>query len=322
MESTKGLTLMKILVTGGLGFQGSHLVEALVKEGHEVTALTTHSERAFDIGHEMGIGADSFHPKLRVVWGSITDREIVNKTVRDQDAVYHLAARMQVDESIRHPRDYVETNVLGTLNILEAVRNTGARLIHVSTCEVYGDKYAYDQRYEYNALFPNSPYAASKVAADRLVYSYFITYAVNAVIARPANVYGPRQRKGVNGNVIPIFVGRAMNNKPIQVYGTGKQSREFIHVDDVVKAYELLLKKGRAGEVFNIGSGEQIKIIDIACDIANSFGVEVKHVPPREGEVKQFILNSDKAKKQLGWEATIPFDEGLEHYVYYAQNQR
>ena len=278
---------MKILVIGGAGFQGSHLSEKLLDNGHQVTILNTLSLYA-----EFNI--EDIIDKVNIVWGSITDKELVYKTVRDHDVVFDLASRMNVDESRHLPRDYVNVNVNGTLNVLEAVRKIGCKLIYISTCEVYGHKENRYTVYEDSEFLPYSPYAASKAAADRLCFAYHKTYGVDVTIVRPANVYGPRQRFGIGGNVIPIFVNLADQDKPLPIFGDGEQRREFINVSDLVNAYMLLLKKDLAGEAINIGSGFTISINQIANYIARKFKVPVRHEEPRPGEVPGFLLDCRK----------------------------
>ena len=213
---------MKILITGGAGFQGSHLAERCLDAGHQVTLLNTLSDDAED-------NISSFSDRVSVVWGSVTDAEIVEKTVRGQDVVVHMAARINVDESLADPRSFLDVNVWGTLNVLEAVRQSGSRLIHASTCEVYG----YGQQSplsEHAELNPHSPYAASKAAADRLCFCYHKSFGVDVTILRPSNVYGPRQKAGAGGAVISIFTSLAASGKPLKVFhgngGTPKSYRK------------------------------------------------------------------------------------------------
>ena len=302
---------MRVLVTGGAGFQGSHLVERLLGDDHEITILNTFSESA-----ERNI--DPFARRIAAVWGSVTDREIVEKTVRGQDAVIHLAARISVDESIHDPSSYLSVNVMGTYNVLEALRRSRARLIYSSSCEVYGDSAgaAADERSE---LRPHSPYAASKAAADRLCFAYRKTYDVQTTIVRPSNIYGPRQRGGKGGAVIPIFVERALAGNALVVFGTGLQRREYMHVDDVVAGYALVLERDDVGgEVINLGTGETPSIKEIAAFIATELGVEVEDGPPRPGEVSGFTLDTAKATK-LGFAPRVPFWEGLTRYIEWAR---
>lgn len=298
---------MRILITGGAGFQGSHLAERWLKAGHEVTLLNTISEDA-----ESNIA--SFGDRVSVVWGSVTDPEIVEKTVRDHDVVVHMAARINVDESLTDPRSFLDVNIGGTLNVLEAVRKSAARLIHASTCEVYG----YGQQSplsEQAELNPYSPYAASKAGADRMCFAFHRSFGVDVTILRPSNVYGPRQKAGAGGAVIPIFASLAASGKPLKVFGTGEQRREYIHVSDLVTAYDLVLNRSDlAGATVNIGSGETPSIKEIASFIAERSGVSILNEPPRPGEVPGFSLDSSFVTG-LGYRPAVGFWDGLERYL-------
>lgn len=300
---------MRVLITGGAGFQGSHLTERLLETGHEVTVLNTFSQLA-----ERNIAR--CRNRLSAVWGSVTDAEIVSKTVRDQDAVVHMAARVNVDESIDSPISYLTVNVLGTFNVLEAARKIGARFIYASTCEVYGST---PQKLTESAeLQPHSPYAASKAGADRLCHAYHRTYAMDITIVRPCNIYGERQKSGGGGAVIPIFARLAAEGKPLTVFGSGEQRREYMHVSDVVAAYELVLNHGElGGKVVNVGTGQTVSIKEIAEFIAAKAGVKVEYHPPRPGEVPSFELESSFARG-LGFAPNVLFWEGLSRYLEWA----
>jgi dTDP-glucose 4,6-dehydratase len=300
-----GPSLMRLLVTGGAGFQGRHLVAKWIEAGHDVTTLNTFSEAS-----ERAVAAWDFRP--RVVWGSVTDKEVVLKTIRDQDVVIHLAARVSVDESIVSPYDVLAVNVMGTLNVLEAVRATGARLIYASSCEVYG--YAASVLSEESPLRPHSPYAASKAGADRLCYAYHSTFGVDVIVLRPCNVYGAGQKAESGGAVIPTFVNRALAGQPIKVSGDGSQRREYMHVDDLVAAYDLFLNSTNPGAIFNVGTGETVAIRDIAEIVSQRLGNKVEYQPPRPGEVEGFMLDSSRARAN-GFESTVRFKDGLADYI-------
>lgn len=302
---------MRVLVTGGAGFQGSHLVANWLAAGHDVTILNTYSEAA-----ERAAGR--FVGDARVVWGSVTDKEIVWKTARQQDVIVHLAARISVDESIADPESILSVNVTGTFNVLEAVRQTGARLIYASSCEAYG--FAKSPVTEQGELRPHSPYAASKVAADRLCYSYYQTYGVNVTVLRPCNIYGEGQKAERGGAVIPTFVGRALAGQPVIIRGDGSQAREYMHVSDAVAAYDLFLDtRGVEGEIFNIGTGETISIKEIANVVADQLGVSVEFGAARPGEVQGFRMESSKAKR-LGFSPKVGFKEGLSRYIQWRKD--
>ena len=298
---------MRIMITGGAGFQGSHLAERLLAEGHEITILNTYSEEA--VGN-----TSAFADKAHLVWGSVTDPEIVEKIVRGQDVVVHMAARVSVDESIESPSSFLDVNVMGTHNVLWALRKHGGRLIYASSCEVYGSTEGAPVS-EMAPLHPQSPYAASKAAADRICFADVKTYGIDATIVRPCNIYGPRQRAGKGGAVIPTFVNRALSQKPLVVFGGGHQLREYMHVDDLVVAYQLVLgRTDLQGEVVNFGSGETISVNEIAGFIATDLDGLVEHGSERAGEVERFTIDSTKAKR-LGFVPQVPFWEGLRRYI-------
>jgi dTDP-glucose 4,6-dehydratase len=300
--------MSKILITGGSGFQGSHLTEELLKRGHRLTVLNTWSEEAEN-------NSDKFKNQAKMVWGSVTDKEIVEKTVRGQDVVFHLAARVNVDESIKSPLDFINVNIEGTYNVLEAVKKHNNRLIYASTCEVYGETINREPINESHELRPHSPYAASKAGADRLCYAYFKTYGVKVTIIRPFNIYGERQKEKGFGAVIPIFVNKALNQEPLTVFGSGEQTRDYMNISDLVQAYLLALEQPNlAGETINFGTGQETKIKDIAEYIAKKLGGTVKHEATRPGEVIGFVCDYSKAKK-LGWTPKIDIWTGIDRYI-------
>ncbi len=270
------------------------------------TILNTYSQNS---AHNI----NSLARDISVVWGSVTDPEIVEKTVRDQDLVVHMAARINVDESIEAPASFLAANVMGTYNVLEAVRQQECRLVYSSTCEVYGAHQGAVA--ETSDLRPHSPYAASKAAADRLCFAYCQTYGVEAVIVRPSNVYGPRQKRGKGGAVIPIFVERALEHRPLTVFGTGEQRREYLHIEDLVRGYKLVIgRTDLAGEVVNFGTADTPSIKELAEFISVQLDTPVEYLPARLGEVPGFRLDSSKAA-DLGFAPHVPFWEGLNQYI-------
>lgn len=301
---------MKILITGGAGFQGSHLVEHMVKQGHQVTILNTYSDRAKQV-------LSSFSSPITHVWGSVTDRELIQKTVRDHDVVFHLAARINVDESIQDPSAYLDVNIYGTYYILEAVRKVGNRLIYASSCEVYGAPTDHNKLVdEKTELRPHSPYAASKAAADRLCLAYHKTYGTDVTIVRPFNIYGERQKEGSGGAAIAIFVKRALQNEPLIVFGDGSQTRDFMNIDDLVQAYDLVFHhKELAGEVINFGSGIETSIKDIAEYIAKKLNTHIEYKESRLGEVKSFIGSDNHKASSLGFQPSVNIWQGIDRYI-------
>ena len=298
---------MRILITGGAGFQGSHLAERLLDAGHKVTLLNTYSQQA-----ERNISGCV--EMLAAVWGSVTDAEVVEKTLREQAVVFHMAARVSVDESIETPESFLNVNVMGMYNVLEAAKKHGVRVIFASTCEVYG--YAGDGlASETSELRPHSPYAASKAGADRLCFAYWMTHGLNVTVVRPCNIYGPRQRSGRSGAVIPRFVDRALSGEPLTVFGTGQQRREYMHVNDLVDAYHLVLDKNPdQGEAINLGTGETPSIREIAEFVAQKLDARVEYGPGRPGEVEGFNLDTSRSRL-LGFEPRVPFWDGLDEYI-------
>ena len=306
--------MAKILITGGAGFQGRFLVKLLLARGHQITVLNTVSDKANQSLLE-------FKDNITIVFGSVTDKEIVYKTVRDHDCVFHFAARIHVDESIKDPLSSLNVNIFGTYNLLESVTYFKSRLIFLSTCEVYGAPLTTLSIKENAELRPHSPYAASKAAADRLCFAYHTTYGTDVTIVRPFNVYGPYQKNGLDGAAIPIFVDQAKKGLPIIVYGDGKQTRDYMYIDDLIRAYEIVFThRELKGQTINIGTGKETRIIDIAKYIAKKYHGKVIHKDARPGEVSRFMANISKIKR-YGFKPTIDIWTGIDKYIdWYAAN--
>jgi dTDP-glucose 4,6-dehydratase len=309
----------RILVTGGAGFQGSHLSEALLAMGHQVTVLNTLSVAA-----KRNLRIFEANELADIVFGSVTDGELISKTVREHDVVFHLAANVNVDKSLDDPRSFLETNVMGTHHVLEAAREHGSRVIFASTCEVYGDGHslAPDALLDETAeLRPNSPYAASKAAADRLCYSYFRSYGMDVSIVRPFNIFGERQKSGAFGALIAILVRRAIAGQDLTVFGDGSATRDYLHVSDAVDAYRLVLEtpdlKGRA---INFASGTNTRVRDIAEYIAAKFGTRVVNGPARPGEVTRFPASIALARS-IGFAPKVGIWAGIDRYIEWAKEQ-
>ncbi|BCR47019.1 hypothetical protein VNDN049_38860 [Mycobacterium tuberculosis] len=231
---------MEILVTGGAGFQGSHLTESLLANGHWVTVLDKSSRNA--VRNMQGFRS---HDRAAFISGSVTDGQTIDRAVRDHHVVFHLAAHVNVDQSLGDPESFLETNVMGTYRVLEAVRRYRNRLIYVSTCEVYGDGHNLkegERLDEHAELKPNSPYGASKAAADRLCYSYFRSYGLDVTIVRPFNIFGVRQKAGRFGALIPRLVRQGINGEGLTIFGAGSATRDYLYVSDIVGAYNLVLR--------------------------------------------------------------------------------
>ena len=303
---------MEILITGGAGFLGTHLVHHWAKCGHKITVLNTKSKRSSAF-------ASLFHSDVDIIWGDVEDFDTVSKNVAGKDLVVHLAAKVNVDQSVVSPRDYFKTNLDGTINVLEAARNFGAKVIYESSREVYGDMQNSPVK-ENAELRPKSPYALSKAAADRICYGYYTSYGLEIIILRSCNVYGANQRAGKLGAFIPRLVEQALNGGELTIFGSGDQKREYIHVSDLVRVHDLIVNNGEfLGDTINIGTNQYFTVNQIAEKISNKLSARIVHVKSRQGEIPGFILDSSKIKA-MGFVPQIDFWEGLEEYIDYRKN--
>lgn len=311
---------MRILITGGAGFIGSHLCEKYTKEGHTVICLDN-----FMSGNLTNVRHLLDYRNFKLIKGDIKDFDLLEKIMRDVDVVFHLAAQVHVDRSHIEPKLTYEVNVMGTQNVLEVARIYDAkRVIHASTSEVYGSAQhvPIDENHPLNAPHP---YGASKIAADRMCYAYIQTYGMNISIMRFFNVFGPRQRDIGYGGVISIFTRRVLSNTPPIIYGEGLQTRDYTYIKDVVNAYDLVLKHNEPiTEPINFGTGKEVSIVELANKIINLCGKngEMKpvYVEPRIGEVKRLIADATKAENLLGWKPKYDLEEGLERFVQWYKN--
>jgi UDP-glucose 4-epimerase len=311
---------MKILVTGGAGFIGSHLCDRYVKNGDTVICLDN-----FMNGNLMNIRHLLNFNNFKLVNGDIRNFDLLEKIMRDVDAVLHMAAQIHVDRSIIEPKLTYDINVLGTLNILEAARMYDVdKVIHASTSEVYGScKHA--PMDEGHPLDAPHPYGASKIAADRMCKAYIETYGMNICIARPFNIFGPRQKDSGYGGVISIFTKRVLNNMSPMIFGDGKQTRDYTYIDDIIDAYSMMLEcDKRICEPINFGTGTEVTIENLAHMIIRlcNRDIEPVYVDPRPGEVRQLVADYSKSRALLGWEPKTSLREGLEKYIEWFSNYR
>jgi dTDP-glucose 4,6-dehydratase len=253
--------------------------------------------------------------RYRQVWGSINDKDLVERIVSGVNVVFHLAAKINVDESIYDFENFYKTNIIGTSNILEACRKSNVKMIQTSTCEVMGENLDGKPMKEDRPLLPHSPYAASKCAAERMCYAYYKTHDLDVKIVRPFNLYGERQKRYGAGAMIPIFFEKAINDEDIVVNGDGKQERDYIHVSDIVRAYLHILNHPEyTGKIVHVGCGVPRSVIDIAEKIVKIVGKgRIVHGPARKGEVTTFMADSSFIQSN-GFKLTVDFDEGLERY--------
>lgn len=301
----------RVLVTGGAGFIGSHLVDKLLSEGFEVWILDNFSYGRMDnIAHHKDTA--TFH----LVKGDIRDSAIVSKVVKDVDAVFHEAALVDVALSVKDPLLFDDVNVDGTLNLLKASLDSNVkRFIFASSAAVYGNTRPAKKR-EDMLLKPISPYGISKMATENYIRAFHELYGLATVCLRYFNVYGPRQGSAsYYSGVITSFVNRLLQNQPPIINGDGKQTRDFVHVDDVVSANLLALNcQNTKGEVFNIASGEEISIYELAAMLRRITRSE--HLAPmfarsKQGDIRQISANISKAEGLLGFRPAVELEAGL-----------
>lgn len=306
---------MKILITGGAGFIGSHLCDKYTREGHTVLCLDN-----FLSGNLMNVRHLLDYRNFKLIKADIRDYDHLENIMRDVDVVFHLAAQVHVDRSYIEPKLTYDINVMGTQNILEIARIYDAKkVIHASTSEVYGSA-QYVPIDEKHPLDAPHPYGASKIAADRMCHAYMQTYGMNIAILRFFNIFGPRQKDLGYGGVISIFTRRVLSNIPPVIFGDGSQRRDYTYINDVVNAYDLVLKmEGNLSEPVNFGTGKEVSIKDLALKIIDLCGkndtIEPVFVEPRIGEVKRLIANASRAKSLLEWIPEYNLDRGLKDYI-------
>lgn len=313
---------MKIVVTGGLGFIGSNFVRYVLNKypNYKVTNL----DKVTYAGNPANLADLAGNPRYNFVRGDIADNQIIESILKSGcDAIVNFAAETHVDRSIADAASFITTDVYGTYVLLEASRKHGVkRFIQISTDEVYGEA-ENGPSTEEDPLKPKSPYAASKAGADRLAFSYWTTYQTPVIITRCSNNYGPYQYPE---KMIPLFITNALDDKPMPVYGTGQNTRDWIFVEEHCEAVDLLLhSSGYDGEVFNIGSGDEFSILDIAHSILKILNKPenlITMVKDRPGHVQRHAVNTDKIRNILNWRAKIPFEQELENTVVWYQQNR
>ena len=317
-----------VIVTGGLGFIGSNLIELLLKKNFKVINLDKVSY------------ASSFYntrdyenkKNYKFIKCNINNTKKINKILSKYKpiGVFNTAAETHVDRSIDNPKKFIQSNIFGVFNLLECFKkfskkNKKSKFIHISTDEVYGD-ILNGRSKEKDAYKPSSPYAATKASSDHLVYSYIRTYKINAIITNCSNNYGPRQHPE---KLIPKLIYNIMHNKNLPIYGKGKNSREWIYVGDHCRALIKIFKNGKVGEFYNIGSNKNLRNIDIAkllIKIAKSkikigSKVKIKFIKDRPGHDFRYALNSNKVMKKLKWKPIIKLNIGLKKtFLWYSNN--
>jgi dTDP-glucose 4,6-dehydratase len=315
--------VQRLLVTGGAGFIGANFV-VHVLDRYPALQVVNFDKLTYagNLENLAGVAGD---PRYRFVQGDVADPAAVSAVLGEGiDAVVHFAAESHVDRSILGAAEFVRTNVLGTLTLLDAARAAKvSRFVHVSTDEVYGSLGPAGAFTEETPLAPNSPYAASKAASDLLVRSYCHTYGFPAVVTRCSNNYGPYQ---FPEKLIPLLVTNAMAGIPLPIYGDGLYVRDWIHVRDHCAALDRVLHDGRAGEVYNIGARQEMPNLEIARLVLGAFGLSeasLAYVKDRPGHDRRYAIDPAKIEGELGWRPRIPFREGLaETIAWYRTNPR
>jgi len=307
---------MRAVITGAAGFIGSRFTELFVEQAErlgydEIVLLDalTYSGRRVNLTNVLD------DPRVTFVEGSIVDGSVTDATLRGAHAVVHLAAESHVDRSIESARPFFETNVLGTLQLLESSRNGDVeRFVHVSTDEVYGSIPEGSWR-EDHLLEPNSPYSSSKAGSDLAALAFHRTYGLPVMVTRCSNNYGPRQ---FPEKVIPLFVTNLFDGRPVPLYGDGLNVRDWLHVDDHCRALLLVLEHGRPGEVYNIGGGTELSNKELTQRLLKHCHSDESMVEPvgdRLGHDRRYSVDWTKIQTQLGYEPRVDFDEGLEATV-------
>jgi dTDP-glucose 4,6-dehydratase len=303
---------MRILVSGGAGFIGSHFVKRLRSAGEDVVVL----DKLTYSGNRANLPEDvEFHE------GDIAVPEDVATAARGCAAIVNFAAETHVDRSILTAEDFGRTEFRGTQVLLEHIRETGIRLVQVSTDEVYGDLEAGGSSQETDRLHPSSPYSAAKAAGDLLIPAYVRTFGVNASITRGSNTYGPNQYPE---KFVPLFVTNALDGQELPLYGDGKQIRDWLFVEDHCFGIELVLREGAPGEIYNVGGGDEVENITVAERIVELTGADrslLRRVDDRPGHDRRYSLDTTKLEA-LGWKPRTPFEAGLAETVSWYRDHR
>ena len=311
---------MKIFVTGGAGFIGSNFIRYILARKPDTSVVNYDSlTYAGNLSNLKSVDHDSRYTFVR---GDICDASAAEKALHGCDAIVHFAAESHVDRSIYEPAAAIETNVKGTFVLLQVARKLDIpRFVHISTDEVYGDLPAGAFASEDSPLHPSSPYSASKASSDLLVRSYMRTYNFPALITRSSNNYGPYQ---FPEKFLPLLITNALDDKPLPIYGDGKQQRDWLHVEDNCRGILAVLERGRVGEAYNIGGLEVVENLDMARRLLRAMNKPetlLTYVKDRPGHDRRYALDCSKMAKQLGWKPSVPLEEGLRQTIdWYRSN--
>ncbi|MDI6704418.1 MAG: dTDP-glucose 4,6-dehydratase [bacterium] len=312
--------MKRILVTGGCGFIGSNFIRYILgKYSYEMVNL----DALTYAGNPNNLKDLTSNNRYHFIHGRIEDVDTVKQAMKGVDAVVHFAAESHVDRSILNAQPFIITNVLGTQTLLDVARESKIeRFIHISTDEVYGQLGVDGKFKEDTPLRPNSPYSASKASTDLLVMAYYHTYGMPVIIARPSNNYGPYQYPE---KFIPLMITNLFEDRPIPVYGRGKNIRDWLYVEDCCQAINLILHKGRIGEIYNIGGQSEYRNIDIAKKLINVLNKDetyIKFVSDRPGHDFRYALDISKIKEELKWQPSLSFEDGLRETITWFKENR
>jgi dTDP-glucose 4,6-dehydratase len=311
---------MTILVCGGAGFIGSAFIRNYLKNNTDSKIINLD---VLTIGSNLSNLKDiQDNPNYKFIKDDIRNESIIDGLVKDTDIVVNFAAESHVDRSIANPKPFLETNILGTYCILEAIRKYDKQFIHISTDEIYGDAQGKSSFSEDSQINPSNPYAATKAAADHLVASYYRTYGIDCITTRCTNNFGPYQ---FPEKLIPKTIIRSIKDLKVPLYGDGMQIRSWIYVDDHVQAINDLISKGKSGQVYNITAYEEITnkiIVEKILEILGKSNDMIEYVGDRPGHDKRYSIDCSKIENQIGWKPHYKFDDALKQTVdWYLQNE-
>jgi UDP-glucose 4-epimerase len=297
---------MKCLVTGGAGFLGSHLIERLLLDKHSVVCLDD-----FSTGRRKNLV--NVENEIEIIEGDVRENDIVSEAIKGIDCIFHLAAQISVSRSVREPQFDASVNIQGIITLLEAIKKESERFIYISTGgAIYGEPASIPAS-ESTLEEPISPYGLSKLVGEKYLQWFHREYGIPYIIIRPANIYGPRQDPLGEAGVISVFLGRIQNNEPLEIFGDGKDTRDYVYVKDIA---DMCIKAMHSSstDTFNAGTGNQTNLLELinVIEQVTEFKAEKKFRDPRPGDVRHIALDSRKAYEDLGWRPSTSLSDGIQ----------